>query len=111
MITMFPLIIGSSILTILNSSTIQEDIMKYINISINGLNTLVIALTTNYKLADRLTTYKTLYSKYQKLSHKIEANINNSSELTDRILDDIITEYDNIGNDNEYNFYQVIKRK
>jgi len=111
MITMFPLIIGSSILTILNSSTIQEDIMKYINISINGLNTLVIALTTNYKLADRLTTYKTLYSKYQKLSHKIESNINNSSELTDKILDDIITEYDNIGNDNEYNFLSSYKKK
>ena len=46
-ISMFPLIIGSSVLTILNSSTIDESIMKYINISINGLNTLIIALTTN----------------------------------------------------------------
>ncbi len=38
-IAMFPLIIGSSILTVLNSSTIDESIMKYINISVNGLNT------------------------------------------------------------------------
>ena len=77
----------------------------------NGLNTLVIALTTNYKLADRLTTYKTLYSKYQKLSHKIEASINNSSEITDRILDDIINEYDNLQNDNDYGFLSSYKKK
>jgi 23S rRNA U2552 (ribose-2'-O)-methylase RlmE/FtsJ len=110
-IAMFPLVIGSSILTVLNSSTIEESIMKYINISVNGLNTLVIALTTNYKLNDRLTTYKTLYSKYQKLSHKIEASINNSSEITDRILDDIITEFDNITNDNEYGYLKSYKNK
>jgi hypothetical protein len=108
---MFPLIIGSSILTVLNSSTIDESIMKYINISLNGLNTLVIALTTNYKLNDRLTTYKTLYNKYQKLSHKIEASINNSSEITDRILDDIITEFDNITNDNNYGYLSSYKKK
>jgi len=110
-IAMFPLIIGSSILTVLNSSTIDESIMKFINISLNGLNTLVIALTTNYKLNDRLTTYKTLYNKYQKLSHKIEASINNSSEITDRILDDIITEFDNITNDNNYGYLSSYKKK
>jgi len=110
-IAMFPLVIGSSILTVLNSSTIEESIMKYINISLNGLNTLVIALTTNYKLNDRLTTYKTLYNKYQKLSHKIEASINNSSEVTDRILDDIINEYDNLQNDNDYGFLSSYKKK
>jgi hypothetical protein len=111
MISMFPLIIGSSVLTILNSSTIQEDIMKYINISVNGLNTLIIALTTNYKLKERLNTYKTLYNKYQKLSHKIESSINNSSEITDKMLDEIITEYDNIGNDNEYSYLSSYKKK
>ena len=110
-ISMFPLIIGSSVLTILNSSTIDESIMKYINISINGLNTLIIALTTNYKLNDRLTTYKNLYIKYQKLSHKIESSINNSTDITDKILDDIINEYDTIGNDNQFGFLSLYKKK
>jgi len=110
-ISMFPLIIGSSVLTILNSSTIDESIMKYINISINGLNTLIIALTTNYKLNDRLTTYKNLYVKYQKISHKIESTINNSTEITDRILDDIINEYDMIGNDNQFAYLSSYKKK
>jgi len=108
---MMPLILGSSVLTVLNTSTIPEEVMKYINISINGLNTIVIALTTNYKLNDRLTTYKNLYNKYQKLSHKIETNINNSNEITDRILDDIIIEFDNISNDNDYGYLQSYKKK
>ena len=110
-ISMFPLVIGSSVLTILNSSTIDESIMKYINISINGLNTLIIALTTNYKLNDRLTTYKNLYIKYQKISHKIESSINNSTEITDKILDDIINEYDTIGNDNNFGYLSYYKIK
>ena len=107
---MMPLILGSSVLTVLNTSTIPEEVMKYINISINGLNTIVIALTTNYKLNDRLTTYKNLYNKYQKLSHKIETNINNSNEITDRILDDIINEFDNISNDNDYGYLSHYKK-
>jgi hypothetical protein len=110
-ITMLPLILGSSVLTVLNTSTLNEEIMKYINISVNGLNTVIMALITNYKLNDRLTTYKTLYNKYQKLSHKIESNINNSSEITDRILDDIVSEYDNLQNDNDYGFLSSYKNK
>jgi len=109
-ISMFPLVIGSSLLTILNSSTIDESIMKYINISINGLNTLIIALTTNYKLNDRLTTYKNLYIKYQKLSHKIESSINKSTDINDKIMDDIINEYDGIGNDNDFGYLSSYKK-
>ncbi len=47
-ITMFPLILGASILTVLNTSTLNEEIMKYVNISVNGINTVSLALITNY---------------------------------------------------------------
>ena len=109
MIVMLPTIIGSAILTCLNSSEIENNIIKWINISVNGTNTLIIALTTNYKLQDRITTYKTLYNKYQKLSHKIESTINNSSEITDKILDEIINEYDALSNDNDYGYISSYK--
>lgn len=111
MISMLPLILGSSILTVLNSSPIKEEIMKYINVSINGLNTIIIALITQYKLQDRINTYKTLYNKNQKLSHKIESIINNSTDITDKILDDIITEYDILQNDNQYTYLSHYKNK
>lgn len=110
MIVMLPTILGSAILTCLNSSEIESKIIKWINISVNGTNTLIIALITNYKLQDRITTYKTLYNKYQKLSHKIESIINNSSEITDEILDDIINEYDILQNDNDYGFLSSYKK-
>jgi hypothetical protein len=110
MIVMMPTILGSAILTCLNSSQMESDIIKWINISVNGLNTLIIAITTNYKLQDRLTTYKTLYNKYQKLSHKIESAINNSNEIDNKILDDIINEYDAIQNDNDYGYLSSYKK-
>lgn len=110
MIVMLPTIIGSAILTCLNSSEIETNIIKWINISVNGTNTLIIALTTNYKLQDRLTTYKTLYNKYQKLSHKIESIINNSNDITDKMLDDIINEYDTLQNDNDYGYLSSYKK-
>ena len=111
MIAMLPLIIGSSLLTVLNAATIREDIMKIINILINGLNTIVIALSTQYKINDRITTYKSLYNKYQKLSHKIESVINNSEDITDKTLDEIINEYDLIQNDNYYTYLHRYKSK
>jgi hypothetical protein len=110
MIVMLPTIIGSAVLTCLNSSEIENNIIKWINISVNGTNTLIIALTTNYKLQDRITTYKTIYNKYQKLSHKIESTINNSSEITDKILDEIINEYDVLQNDNDYGYISSYKK-
>lgn len=110
MIVMAPTILGSAVLTCLNSSDIENNVIKWINISVNGLNTLIIAITTNYKLQDRITTYKTLYNKYQKLSHKIESVINNSSEINDKIIDEIINEYDALQNDNDYGYLTSYKK-
>jgi len=111
MVVMFPAILGSCFLTILNSSSMAEDILKWFNISINGLNTIIITLSTQYKLNDRLSVYKNCNNKYNKLCHKIESIINNSNDITDKILDDIINEYDTITNDNPYGFLSSYKKK
>lgn len=110
-IVMFPAIVGSCFLTILNSSSIEDNILKWFNISINGLNTIIITLSTQYKLNDRLTIYKNSYTKFNKLSHKIESIINNTQETNDKVIDDIITEYDNIVNDNPYGYLSSYKKK
>lgn len=110
-IVSFPTIVGSALLTILNSSTIDDEKMKYINVAINGLNTVIMTLATQYKLSDRLTIYKNSYTKFNKLQHKIESTINNPHEITSKILDDIITEYDNIVNDNSYGYLSSYKKK
>lgn len=110
-IVMFPTIVGSCFLTILNSSSLDDNIVKWFNISINGLNTIIMTLSTNYKLNDRLTIYKNSYTKFNKLCHKIESTINNSQEINDRTIDDIIAEYDTIVNDNSYGYLTSYKNK
>jgi len=111
MIVMFPAIIGSGILTILNSSSINEDILKIINIVVNGFNTIIITLSTQYKLNDRLNYYKNSHIKFNKLQHKIESFINNPININDKTIDDIINEYDNYVNDNNYGYLSSYKKK
>ena len=72
---MLPTILGSSILTIMNSSEIDTNTMKIINITLNGLNTLILAISTNYKLNDRINNYKTNKSKIIKIQNNNPCNI------------------------------------
>jgi len=111
MIAMLPLILGSSVLTVLNSSEIRDDILKVINITINGTNAVLMALMNNYKIVERINCYKSLYIKYQQLSHRIESAINMSNEVSEKVLNDFITEYDNLQNDNNYSYLNYYKNK
>ena len=60
---MLPTILGSSILTIMNSSETDNSQIKGINITLHGLNTLMLAISTNYKLNDRINNYKSNKSR------------------------------------------------
>lgn len=107
-LTLLPTILGSSLLTILNSSEISNDVLKIINISINGLNTVVLALVNSYKLNDRINAFKTYKVKYTKLSHLIESIINKNEEID---LNSIITEYDRLNEELIYQFPNHIRNK
>ncbi len=79
---MLPTILGSSILTIMNSSEIDVSKMKIINITLNGLNTLILAISTNYKLNDRINNYKSNRTKIIKLQHLIESYMLKNDTIT-----------------------------
>ena len=79
-IIIFPTILGSSILTCLNSSNIDADKIKYINIAINGVITIILAITTQYKIHDRINAFKAHQIKYTKLNHSIEGILNTKKE-------------------------------
>ncbi len=79
-IILFPTILGSSILTCLNSSNIDTEKIKYINIAINGVITIILAITTQYKIHDRINAFKAHQIKYTKLNHSIEAILNTKKE-------------------------------
>ena len=108
---MLPTILGSSILTIMNSSEIDTNTMKIINITLNGLNTLILAISTNYKLNDRINNYKTNKSKIIKLQHIIESFILKNETITPAILEGFITEYDKIYEELIFGFPHHIKMK
>ena len=107
-LTLLPTILGSSLLTILNSSEISNDILKIINITINGLNTVVLALVNSYKLNDRINAFKLYKVKYTKLNHLIESIINKNGEID---LNSIITEYDRLNEELVYQYPNHIKNK
>jgi hypothetical protein len=108
---MLPTILGSSILTILNSAEIDNSRMKIINITLNGLNTLILAISTNYKLNDRINNYKTNKIKIIKLQHIIESYILKNETITSAILEGFITDYDKIYEDLIFGFPHHIKMK
>ena len=108
---MLPTILGSSILTIMNSAEIDNSKMKIINITLNGLNTLILAISTNYKLNDRINNYKTNKIKIIKLQHTIESYILKNETITSATLEGFITDYDKIYEDLIFGFPHHIKIK
>ena len=108
---MLPTILGSSILTIMNSADIDINKMKIINITLNGLNTLILAISTNYKLNDRINNYKSNRTKIIKLQHIIESYMLKNDTITPAILEGFINEYDKIYEDLTFSFPYHIKMK
>lgn len=108
---MLPTILGSSILTIMNSAEIDNNKMKIINITLNGLNTVILAISTNYKLTDRINNYKSNKIKIVKLQHIIESYMLKNETTTATILEGFINEYDKIYEDLIFSFPYHIKMK
>ena len=112
-ISLLPTILGSSILTILNSSMIEDTLLKKINIAVNGLNTVILALVNSYRLNDRINTFKNIKIKFNKLTHLIESitNKNSEGEIDKITIENIINEYDRLYEDLVYQFPHHIKQK
>ena len=109
----FPTILSSSILTILNSSDIDKDIIKIINIVINAINTILLAINSNFKLNDRFNHFKNMKIKFNNLNHRIESDKNKKLNDPSYVIniDEIINSFDNLYNDLSYQFPIHIKNK
>ncbi len=112
-IFLFPTILGSSILTCLNSSTIDTDKIKYTNIIINGTITIILAITTQYKIHDRISMFKTYQTKFIKLNHQIESILNTkqSGEMNIDDVNLIVNKYDLFVEELIFNYPNHIKNK
>lgn len=112
-IFLFPTILGSSILTCLNSSDVDTEKIKYINIIINGAITIILAITTQYKIHDRISMFKSYQTKYIKLTHHIENIINNfkDKEIPNEEIINIVNKYDNLVDELPFTFPNHIRTK
>ena len=109
----FPTILSSSILTVLNSSEIDKDVIKIINIIVNGINTILLAINSNFKLNDRYNHFKSMKIKFTALNHRIESDKNKKLNDPNYIIniDEIISIFDSLYNDLSYQFPTHIKDK
>ena len=112
-ISLLPTILGSSILTILNSSEINDEILKKINISVNGMNTIILALVNSYRINDRINSFHNSRIKFTKLNHLIESIINKNfgKDIDKTIIENIINDYDKIYEDISFRFPNHIRQK
>jgi hypothetical protein len=112
-IFLFPTILGSSILTCLNSSNIDTEHIKYTNIIINGTITIILAITTQYKIHDRIGLFKAYHTKFIKLNHQIESILNTkkSEEITNDDVNLIVNKYDLFVEELIFNYPEHIKNK
>jgi hypothetical protein len=112
-IFIFPTILGSSILTCLNSSNIDSDKIKITNIIINGTITITLAMTTQYKLHDRIGFFKSYQIKYTKLNHQIESILNTKKD-EDINIDDInmtVSKYDLLCEELQFIYPEHLKNR
>lgn len=109
----FPTILSSSILTILNSSEIDKDMIKIINIIVNGMNTILLAINSNFKLNERYNHFKSMKIKFNALNHRIESDKNKKLNDPNYVInvDEIIISFDSLYNDLVYQFPSHIKNK
>ena len=112
-ISLLPTILGSSILTILNSSEINDGILKTINIAINGMNTIILALVNSYRLNDRINSFNNARIKFTKLNHHIESIVNKNieKEIDKGIIENIINDFDKLWEDISFRFPNHIRQK
>ena len=112
-IFLFPTILGSSILTCLNSSNIDSQDIKYTNIIINGAITIILALTTQYKIHDRIGLFKAYHTKFIKLNHQVESILNTkkSEEITNDDVNLIVNKYDLFVEELIFNYPEHLKTK
>lgn len=110
-IFLFPTILGSSILTCLNSSNIDSDNIKYTNIIINGTITIILAITTQYKFHDRISMFKAYQTKYIKLNHQIEGLLNINKEINLEEMNTFVNKYDILCEELQFNYPDHLKTK
>ena len=107
-----PLILSSSVMTVLNSMSDNSNEMKYANIVLNTWTSLILSIIGNFNLTEQATNFKQIEIKMNKLTHKIEDFL--SIDLESTKIEDIraiINEYDALNESLDFPFPNFIKNR
>lgn len=107
-----PIILSSSVLALLNSSSFDQNEMKYANVIINSSVALILSISNNLKLSEKIGNFKNIGNKFNKLCHSIEDSVTNNREtITTENIKVFIDSYDNINEQLEFEYLSHIKKK
>jgi len=107
-----PLILITSVLSIINASDFDPKDMKLPNVVINACVALIMGLISNFKLNEKEGVFKQTNQRMVRHCHYIEDLLNNSLEtLQSDDISEVIRKYDDIVESNEYPFPRHIKSK
>ena len=107
-----PIILSSSVMTVLNSMSDNSNEMKYANIVLNTWTSLILSIIGNFKLTEQATNFKQIEIKMNKLTHKIEDFL--SIDLESTKIEDIraiINEYDSLNESLDFTHPNFIKNR
>jgi len=106
-----PLILITSILSIINASSFDPLEMKMPNVIINASVALIMGMISNFKLSEKESLYKQVNQKMVRHTHAIEDMLNNSlATLDSEDVSNVIKKYDDIVEMNEFPFPSHIKK-
>lgn len=111
----FPTILMTSILTILNSTDINNtdnNYLKFLNIIVNAIVTFLISLSAAYRFSEKANQFRLYANKFTKLEHIIESKIKISpNELDTNFISACIQQYDKLLEELDLNFPEHIKNR
>lgn len=111
----FPTILMTSILTILNSTDINNTenyYLKVLNIIINAIVTFLISLSAAYRFSEKANQFRLYATKFTKLEHVIESKIKISPhEIDTNFINACMQQYDRLVEELDLNFPEHIKNK
>lgn len=119
MLISIPLIVLSSIMTVMNSAELNSSsldnnymrVVKILNIILNSFTVLLISFNNTFKITEKHNQFRLLSIKYIKLCHVLEDNLVYSiHHISHQTIFELIVEYDNLNETLEYNFPEHVKR-
>lgn len=107
-----PIILCSSIMTVLNSNSFAENDLRIANIVVNFCTTLLLSISINFKITEKISSFRTSGIKFIKLCHVIDDTLlYNNDEVNKDVVKQMIVDYDAIFESLEYTFPSHIKKK